>query len=176
MSYPSTVDAGGVSPAIIATEASSLAGLATTTLAANTIYLYAFELLVTTTFSGAKWRTGSTQTGSADVGIYSSSGTLLANCGGVTGAASTSVSQAFSGGNITLGPGLYYAAFTSANGTDTYVGINAPVAGGLIESRYRVAANTSSGTPVALNAATGTINNPSSTKMPAFSLTVVGGL
>ncbi len=165
-------------PLIIATEVPALAGLATTTLSALTVYLYAFELAVATTFSGAKWRTGTTSApGSFDLGIYSFAGSLLANVGGVVGAATTSFSQAFSGGNVMLQPGQYFMAFASENATDTLVGINAPVAGGTIESRYRFATNTSTNAhPTVLPATTGTILNPSATKLPSFSLTIVGGI
>ncbi len=165
-------------PLIIATEVSALAGVATDTLSALTVYLYAFELATATTFSGVKYRTGTTATGSADAGVYSFAGTLLANIGGLANVASTSVSQAFTGGNLTLQPGQYFMAFASQNATDTYVGINAPVAGGTIESRYRFATNAAT-VPVSvvvLPSTTGAILNPSATKLPSFSLTVVGGI
>lgn len=163
---------------LIGSEVVGLGGLVTVVMVALNVYLYSFTLDVPTTFSGVKYRTGSTATGSADAGIYSFAGTLLATIGGLANVASTSVNQAFSGGTITLGPGQYFAAFTSQNATDTYEGITATNNAVTIQSLYRQATNPST-VPVSvvvLPNATGGFVNMTSAKLPGFSLTVVGGI
>ena len=166
-------------PVIIATEVSALAGVATDTLTALQVYVYVFELAVATTFSGAKWRINTAASpGSTDIGIYNFAGTtLFASLGGVVNVANTSFAQAFSGGNVTLQPGQYCTALASENNSDNYTGINAPAASAVILSRYRYAANGSvNAHPTTLPSTLGALSNPSTTKMPAWSLTVVGGI
>src|SRR5215469_8117064 len=127
-------------PLIIADEVISITGVATSTLTANAVYLYAFELNTPTTFSGAKWRMGATTTGTTDIGIYDfATGTKQASLGATTNTASTNMSANFSGGNITLPAGQYFMAMTLSNSTDTAVttGVSNPG----IQSRIRQATN-----------------------------------
>lgn len=160
-------------PLIVAgNEAIAVSGsAASAVLATNVVYLSAFELLVATTFSGGKWRVGTTATGTADLGIYSFAGSLLANLGGVANVASSPMSQAFSGGNITLPPGQYFAAFCVSNNTDNIWSLG--VGNGAVYSRSRQAIN--SATAGVLPSATGGYSD-TPVRFPAFALTVVGGL
>ena len=152
----------------VAISGSAAAGVV---LATNAVYLAAFELLVATTFSGGKWRTGAAATGTSDLGIYTFAGTLQANIGGVANVASTSMSQAFSGGNITLPPGQYFAAFCVSNNTDVIWSVGA--GNGAAYTRCRQATNTA--TVGVLPSTTGGYSDTPA-KFPAFALTVVGGL
>lgn len=157
---------------IISNDAVSLNAVLTVTLGANIVYLYAFEIFAPTTFTGAKWRMGATTTGTTDVGIYDVNGNLQTHTGAITNTASTNMSQAFSGGNITLAPGLYFMALCPSNATDTYLGV-ASTTSKTTTSRDRQATN--SGTAGVLPATTGGYSDTPSA-VPAMSLTISGGL
>lgn len=157
---------------IIADEAVSVSGVATASLSANVVYLYAFVLRAPTIFSGAKWRMGATTTGTTDIGIYSFAGSLLIHTGAVTNVASTNMSANFSGNaTIYLPPGQYFMALCPSNGTDTYnsIGISNPA----IQSNMRQ--GTTAGTAGVLPNSTGGYSDTPA-RFPGVALTVVGGL
>ncbi len=175
MSYPGTVDAGGVPPWIV-DGGTQLAGNANAALSANTVYLWAFELSDSTTLGGMRWRMAATATGKTDAGIYDASGTLLASIGATANSANVDNTAAFSAGNITLAKGRYLLALTPGNGTDTYErASNLQVAASNIITRALTATNTSTGTTTpALPPTTGTF--VIATLTPTISAYVVGGL
>lgn len=119
-------------------------------LVANTVYLYAFELLAPVSVASLRYRAGSTATGTVDLGIYDANGNLL----GHTGATNTIASglQSIALTSLSLSPGRYLMALCPSNSTDTYVGQSGLKLGG---GRYFAATNT--GTAGVLPAATGTI-------------------
>ena len=163
-----------IGPLIVADEASSLAANAAATYTANGVYLYAFELQAATTFSGGKWRCGATTTGTTDVGIYSFAGNLQGtDTGAVTNVASTNISANFTGGNITLPPGQYFAALCVSNGTDTIAGKQGGISTTEVASRQRFATN--SATSGVLPSTTGGYSD-APVNFPSFALTVVNGL
>jgi hypothetical protein len=161
-----------VAPWIISDEVAALAGVLTTLLAANVVYMYAFETLAPITITGAKWRMGATTTGTTDIGVYDSNGNLLGHTGATTNTASTNMSASLNGGNITLAPGQYFMALCPSNSTDTYLAIGS-VAAATTPTRHRQATNT--GTAGVLPGTTGGYADTPS-KTPAMSLTISGGL
>lgn len=156
---------------IISDEASALVGALTTVLAANAVYLYAFEVYAPTTITGAKWRMGATTTGTTDIGVYDVNGNLLGHTGATTNTASTNMSANFIS-SITLAPGLYFMAMCPSNSTDTYLAVTS-AATQTTPTRHRQATNT--GTAGVLPNTTGGYSDTPS-KAPAMSLTVSGGL
>src|SRR5258708_13650212 len=76
MGYPTTVDTGQVQPQIIDNEVAS-STLNTSALSANTVYLWAFELLTNVTITGMRFRNGTTATVATTLGIYTSAGNLI---------------------------------------------------------------------------------------------------
>lgn len=157
-------------PWIISSDAVAVSA-ATGTLAANVVYLYAFELAVQVTVTNMKVRITATATGTTDMGIYDVNGNLLTHTGAVTNTANTTMTNALSGGNFTLGPGQYFLALCPSNSTDTYQRVSpgnsySPV------SRMRQATN--AGSAGVLPATTG--GNATSTTAPAFAALLVGGL
>ncbi len=156
---------------VSAAEALAIGGSASNTLGANSVYLYAFELAVAVTFSGAKWRIGTTGGGTADVGIYDINGNLLTHTGGTTNTGSTNMSANFSGGNYTLQPGQYFMAYCTSSATDNVYGVSLGNPAAI--TRCRLANN--SATAGVLPSTTGGYTDAPG-HFPAFSLTVVGGL
>lgn len=173
MAYPTSVDTGQIAPQIIGTEelaGSAAAGVMTS--GANVVVLYEFELTAQVTISGMRLHMGSTATGTTDMGIYNSDGSVkLASTGAVVNSASVTMSNNFSGGNLTLGPGVYLLAFCPSNNTDTYqrVGIN-PVT---LMTRVRQATN--AGSAGVLPSTTGALIAVANVA-PVFSAIIVGGL
>ncbi len=165
MSSPSTVDTGQVSPWTV-TQAEIIQGASSSTLGANTVYCYVFELLATTTFSGTKVKMGATVTGTVDVGIYDSGGNLLIHSGATAPTANTVSSITFT--STTLNPGRYIMAMTPSNSTDTYFRTGSIAAG--MERAYTA---TTTGTSGVLPNTTGTLNT--TTSCASMSLIVVGG-
>ena len=115
---------------------------------------------------------GATTTGTTDMGVYDANGNLLAHTGATTNTASTNMSQAFSGGNLALGPGQYFMALCPSNSTDTYLAVTstsrqAPVT----RNRLGVTAGTSGVLP---STSGGYSDGPSRT--PGMSLTILNGL
>ncbi len=114
-----------IAPWTVSNDAASLTGAATTVLTANVVYLYAFEVMASITVTGCKWHMGTTATGTTDVGVYDANGNLLGHTGAVANVASTNMSNALSGGNLTLAPGQYFLALCPSNSTDTYQAVSA---------------------------------------------------
>ncbi len=164
-----------VPPWIISNDAASVNSVLTVTFTANNVFLYAFEVSAPCTITGAKWRmgatvgTGGTQT--TDIGIYDANGNLLGHTGATTNVASTNMSQAFLS-SVLLTPGLYFMAFVSQNGSDTYLGISGTTSKSTT-SRNRLATNLASAG--VLPATTGGYSDTPG-NVPAISLTISGGL
>lgn len=161
-------------PLLITSTDAITAGGAAQTMVINNVYLYAFELAVSVTFTGAKWRCSGTAVGSTDIGIYTFAGTLLGNIGGTNNVTSTSMSANFATA-ITCAPGQYFMALTNSTAEHLF-GITG-FANTAVLSRCRLAVNTSTGTGVslALPSTTGGYTD-SPGVFPAFALTVSGGL
>ena len=156
---------------IVANEAITTGGASHAMVATN-VYLYAFEILVVTTYTGAKWRVSSTAVGSTDVGVYTFAGTLLGSLGGIANTSNTSMSGNFAT-PILCGPGQYFMALACSGAEPLYsVSSFNNVA---VLSRCRVAVNGSAGTPTVLPSSTGGYTNAPAV-FPAFSLIVSGGL
>lgn len=90
---------------------------------ANTVYLVGIENLTPVTLTGIRVKFATVGgTGHYDVGIYNSSGVLLAHAASSNTALTTSaaaLTPAFIGGAITLQPGRYWLALWIDNATDT---------------------------------------------------------
>ncbi len=158
-------------PWIISNDAAAIGGATSTTLVAEAVYLYAFEIDSTITITGGKWRTGTTAAGTCDVGVYDMNGNLLGHTGQVSNIVSTNMSAALLV-NVTLSPGQYFMALWASVATDDYLGISS-TGTFASESRNRIATNATSAT--GLPATTGGYaDNP--TRIPAMSLTIAGGL
>jgi hypothetical protein len=166
-------------PLIIADEAISATAAITATFTNANVFLYAFEVLVATTFSGARWHTGATATGATDIGIYSFAGNLLASLSGggagvgVANVANSTQTPSFNGGNITLQPGQYFMALCESVSTDTITG-KAGIVNSGAANRWRLAVNAPNAS-FSLPATTGGYTD-SPSNVPAFALIVVGGL
>lgn len=172
MGYPSSVDSGGVSPAIIATDWSQAGSVVTTTYTANQVQCFSFDLQAPTVITGARWHMGATATGSTNVAIYTLSGGALvsgSDTGAITNVANSDVSATYTT-PISLAPGQYLAALASSNGTDTYMARNSGSANKAWHNR--VATNTMSASvmPSTLGTLNATLSNPS------FCLLTQGGL
>ena len=172
MPYPSSVDANQIQPWIISNDPASLAGAVTVTLVANQVYLYAFELPASVTFTGAKWRMGATATGTTDLGIYDANGNLLGHTGAITNTASTNMSNAFTGGNLQLAAGQYFMAMVPSNSTDTYL---AAGSASTLTGTTRFRSGTTAGTAGVLPNTTGGYTDAIS-RAPAMALTNLNGL
>ncbi len=176
MSY---ITAAPIQEGIICDESISATGAVTAVFVNTNIFLYWFKVDVPTTVSGAKWHTGAVAAGATDIGIYSFAGTLLTSLSGggagvgVNNAANSSQSANFSGGNYTLAPGQYFMALCESSSTDTITG-KAGIVNSGGSNRWRIAVNGPNAS-FSLNAATGGYTD-SPSNVPAFSLTVVGGL
>lgn len=174
MSYASTVDAGVITPAIIATDAAISGGI-TTTCTINVPFLYAFEVPQGQTWiiHQVRWHMGATTTGHTNMAIYTAAGNLVAgsDTGSIVNSANTTQTPAY-GTDVLLGAGQYYMALASDNGTDTYAG-HGTLANLSPISRYRIGTNLLSGgaMPATLGAI---VNNPSST--PFMALIPTGSL
>ncbi len=176
MSY---ITAAPTQEGIICDESISATGAVTAVFVNTNVFLYFFKLDVPTTLSGGKWHTGATATGATDIGIYTFAGNLQASISGggagvgTNNAANTSQSSAFSGGNITLAPGQYFMALCESVSTDTITG-KAGIVNSGGSNRWRLAVNGPNAS-FSLPATTGGYTD-SPSNVPAFSLTVVGGL
>lgn len=73
----------------------------------------------------------STATGNYDIGLYDAGGTALLRRGST--AKPTGKEEVWDCTDTTIGPGLYYLALVSSNGTDTFVGVStvAPLPGAI---------------------------------------------
>ncbi len=135
MGYPASIDTGQVQPWMIdmgAFDANSSSGV----LAANNVYLYAFELTANVIITGMRWRMAVTVTGTTDMGIYDASGNLLAHTGVQTNVASTVMTANFAS-PLVLSPGRYYMALCPSNASDTYFRNAALGAGNAITRSYQ---------------------------------------
>lgn len=160
-------------PLIISDEALMSSSIITTTLAANTVYLYAFELAVPTAFSGGKWEMGATSTGVSDIGIYDvATGSLQVHLASAFSNVLNSQNVASFAATFTCPPGQWWMAFATSLGTDN-VRAAAPTASTVLESRARKATN--GATIGVLPPTLGAILAPTG-KHPAVMLTVVGGI
>jgi hypothetical protein len=146
------------------------------TLTANTVYAWSFELYAfTTPVNKIRWKMAATATGNADAGFYDNNGNLLSNVGSTANVANSDVTGTL-GTALNLGPGLYYIALSPGNSTDTYgraTGLY-PGAGGRV-TRAVTGANASTGgtTPV-LPATLGALT--ASNSMPIVSGLVTTGI
>ena len=159
-------------PAIISDESAALVGAITNTLAANTVYLYAFELQSPTVILGGKWHMGATVTGTANMGIYTLAGNLVAgsDSGAITNVVSSDVSFTY-GTPIVLSAGQYLMALAPSNSTDTY--LSRSTASTMASTRARKATNVMASN--ALPSTTGAFVTTTA-NYPGCSLTVQGGL
>lgn len=167
MSYPSTVDSGQVAP-WTTTQPELIQGATSSTLAANIVYCYVFELYGTATYSGMKIKTGSTASGTVDCGIYDSGGNLLVHCSSPSSLTASAVNTISFSANITLNPGRYIMALTPSSSSDTYFRTGSINAG--MERAYTA---TNGGSAGVLPNTTGTLNT--TTSCAVMSLVVVGG-
>lgn len=172
MSYPNSVDSGGVQPLWVGSDVWPPAAGVTTTLVTNQCYLYAFELQASTTFSGGTWHNGSTATGTSDIGVYTFAGTQLAHSGATANVASTTTTANFIGGNITLAPGQYFIALCCSNNTDTY---HAESGVATATPFTRLRRSTTAASAGVLPASTGGYNNGAGQGL-VMALVIVGGL
>src|SRR5947207_11028171 len=79
MGYPPTVDSGAIAPAIIASEANTLAGGVAATLTINVPFLYAFEVTgQSLPVHQVRWRMGATAAGHSNMAIYTAAGAIVA--------------------------------------------------------------------------------------------------
>ena len=167
MGYPTTVDTGQVTPWLLgAPEINSAASNGV--LAANSVYLYVFELMAPVTVTSMRWRMGATATGTSDLGIYDGNGNLLGHTGASTNTASTLMTVALTGGNLALSPGRYSLALCPSNATDTYFRAN-----NMAQSVARCYIATNAGTAGVLPATTGA--QTSTTACPVLAGIVSGG-
>lgn len=178
MGYPTTVDTGQASPWIIETYG-VLGASSNTVLVANKVYMWAFELYANCTITAMRWGTGSTAAGNTDMGIYDSSGNLLAHTGATANSANSNMSANIakdgSGNTITsiaLAPGKYLMALCPSTSTDTYTR-SSFINGTPILDNHCNATNT--GTSGVLPGTTGTIT-VSASVIPHMAAVVSGGL
>ncbi len=161
-----------IAPLFIGSEAAALAGVATGVLAANAVYLYAFEVQATITVTGARWRIGTAATGTTDIGIYTFAGNFLIDTGAVSNATATNMSANFTA-NLVLSPGQYFAALCPSNSTDNYLAVQGTSSVAEL-TRFRLATN--SGTSGVLPSTTGGYSGTLATKAPAFFISILNGL
>ena len=123
MSYPASVDSGGIAPVIISNEPANIGGNVTSTVTALAVLLYAFEIQASVSVTAARWHMGTTATGTANMAIYTAAGALVSgsDTGAVTNVASSDVTFTYTT-PIPLAAGQYFMAFSSLNNTDTYLG------------------------------------------------------
>jgi len=169
MPYPTTVDSGQTPPWIITSEAAVLSSTSST-LATNTVYLFAFELFANISISGVRIRVGSTATGTTDLGIYDVNGNKLVSTGAVSNSSNTTMTNNFSS-NYALAPGKYFLAMCVSNNTDTLQRLSG-VANMAPATRFRLANN--NGSSGVLPSTTG--GTTSTTICPMMAGIVVGGL
>lgn len=173
MGYPATVDSNAVAPAIIASEANTLAGGVAATLTINVPFLYAFEVTgQTLQVHQVRWRIGATATGHSNMAIYTASGALVAgsDTGSIANAANTTHTITY-GTDVSLSQGQYFMAIASDNGTDTYGGITGSVAR-IGVSRHRIGTNLLAvgAMPATLGTISTSTNNPFMALIPTGSL------
>lgn len=173
MGYPATVDSGAIAPAIICSEANTLAGGVTATLTINVPFLYAFEVTgQTLPVHQVRWRMGATTTGHSNMAIYTAAGTLVpfSDTGAILNVANTTQTQTY-GTDVSLPPGQYFLAIASDNGTDTYGGITGAVAR-IGVSRHRIGTNllSAGAMPATLGTISTSTNNPFVALIPTGSL------
>ena len=173
MSYPASVDTGGIAEQILECPGLELAaGGATGTVGAGTVYLYLVKLDAQTIVTNMRTHCGGTAAGAVlDMGVYSLDGTtLLAHTGPVTGTAGATISPALLA-NVTLPPGFYWLAFSDNSGSNVYSRAGTLAVPGALSS-IRVATNTySGGLPTTL----GALLAPASA-IPVWSGVALGGL
>lgn len=90
-------------------------------LTANNVYLHEIVVQVPVTATSLRWGMFATATGTTDIGIYNSAGTLLVHSGATTNVVSSNNSVSIA--STALTPGVYYLALCPSNGTDTYARI-----------------------------------------------------
>lgn len=89
----------------------------------TTAYFYPVRLSQARTYTTAWWVNGATVAGNIDVGIYTRSGTTLTRVAASTAQAQAGVSVmqiATTFPTTTIGPGLYYLAYSSSTSTGTF--------------------------------------------------------
>ena len=169
MGYPSTVDTGQVPPSVIDMGLGADGSAASGVLAANTVYMFPFELLANVTITGMRWRMFATVTGTTDIGIYDSGENLLAHTGVQTNVASL-INSANFGSALTISPGRYYMALCPSNSTDTYGRV------GTLGGSFSIARNytgATAGTAGVLPATEGALSTSAS--MPVMEAIISGG-
>lgn len=140
-------------------------------LTANTVYMMAFELYGIATVNSIGYRTGVTETGTTDGGIYDVNGNLLAHTGAITNVVTTTMKNALPS-PLVIGPGLYYVALCPSLSTDNYSRISS--AQGETLGHQRTATNT--GTSGVLPTTTGVISSTLNSNTPAMIVLLSGGL
>lgn len=83
---------------------------------------------------------GGTAGGTGDVGIYSATGSLLANTGAVTYSNNTATSSSLLQGAVTLNPGQYLYGYTLTDSTKSFFGTSLNF-GYFVATLYGTAAN-----------------------------------
>ncbi len=150
------------------TQTELIQGASSSTLGANTVYCYVFEVLATTTYSSMKIRIGATAAGTVDCGIYDSGGNLLIHCTASTALSANVVNTIAFSANITLNPGRYIMALTPSSASDNYFRT-----GSINSGMERAYTATNTGTAGVLPGTTGTLLV--TTSCASMSLVVVGG-
>lgn len=157
-------------PQLISNEATS--GSAVVLLTAAAVYVYAFEVNTPTTINSIRWRTGATAAGKTNVGLYTSTGNLVANSdsGQQNNAINTENIFTYST-PILLAPGQYFMALSASANTDDYQG-STGAGNSLPMTRNRLATNA-----VSAGALPPTLGALSSTTVaPMIALLPAGGL
>ena len=169
MGYPSTVDTGQIQPFVIDMGLGADGASASGVLAANTVYMFPFELYANVTVTGMRWRMFATVTGTTDIGIYDVNKNLLAHTGVQTNVVSA-VNSANFASPLVLSPGQYYMALCPSNSTDTYGRV------GTLGPSFSIARNytgATAGTAGVLPATEGALSTSAS--MPVMEAIVSGG-
>ncbi len=115
MSFPSTVDTGGVVPQMLTPDAGDAANFGTGALTAGVAYFSAVSVFSPVTVIKMRCQLSGAPTGNIDMGIFDSTGTnggpgnMLAHTGAILSA--TGVFTQNLTANLALSPGLYWLAW-----------------------------------------------------------------
>jgi hypothetical protein len=118
MGLPSTVDSGTLQISSVGNfeiAANGVAGV----LAANNVYLWVFDILVSMTVVSVRCRASGVPTGTVDMGVYDANGNLLDSTGAIATVAGANTNPLLLG-NLFLSPGTYQIGLCPSNAVDTY--------------------------------------------------------
>lgn len=174
MAYPSSVDAGQITPWYLANP-NALSALVNgaSTLTANTTYVHDVYAPCPCIVTGFKIRHSGVSAGHLDLGIFDQNGNLLTHTGSIAATGVTTVQTATLGTQLWIAQGRYYFGLWVDNSTDTYLQVAMGTGAGVGLMNIGTGASTNAGGLLASFTAMGGLTTTNTVFVP-FLATLLG--